>query len=242
MVHVLNVQTGEDLNPPIKFLACRRESRSAPCRQARCSTRRPRTTAAARRTVCTRSISSSEQVRHDRGTQKARRSPAPWRRRSAPTAPSTSRRAAASADNANAVVALDSTALTSKDWFSAGSPFVSAPIVFQCQGKDMVAAASRDGRIYLLDGASLGGADHKTAAREVGAVRREHRRLHARCARDLAGCRRHALDCRPVERLPQSRREVRDDQRRRHDRCDRRRSRSPERRRRLWSLAGCRGT
>src|SRR4029079_1640716 len=63
---------------------------------------------------------------------------------------------------ANAVVAIDAAGLSAKDWFSAATPFVSAPVIFQLGGKDVVAAANRDGRIYLLDATSLGGADHKT--------------------------------------------------------------------------------
>jgi outer membrane protein assembly factor BamB len=64
---------------------------------------------------------------------------------------------------ANAVVSLESKTLAQKDWFSAGaSPFTSNPIVFQYKGKDLVVAANKDGRLYVLDSASLGGADHKT--------------------------------------------------------------------------------
>jgi hypothetical protein len=64
---------------------------------------------------------------------------------------------------ANAVVALEAKTLKQRDWFSAGtSPFTSAPVVFQHKGKDLVVAASRDGRLYVLDSASVGGADHKT--------------------------------------------------------------------------------
>ena len=160
MVHVLNVQTGEDLNPPMQFLPAGRKP-SDPCRRARWSTLRPRTIAAARRTACTRSISRQKSVKSwDAKGAAIAGTVAPTFGTDGTIYVATS---GGSADTANAVVALDSTALTSKDWFSAGSPFVSAPIVFQFQGKDMVAAANRDGRIYLLDGASLGGADHKTA-------------------------------------------------------------------------------
>jgi hypothetical protein len=63
---------------------------------------------------------------------------------------------------ANAVVSLEPKTLKQKDWFSAGTSFTSAPIVFQHKGKDVVVAANKDGRLYLLDSASLGGADHKT--------------------------------------------------------------------------------
>jgi len=63
---------------------------------------------------------------------------------------------------ANAVVALDSKALTQKDWFSTSTPFTSNPVVFQYKGKDLVVAANKDGRLYILDSTSLGGTDHKT--------------------------------------------------------------------------------
>ena len=64
---------------------------------------------------------------------------------------------------ANSIVALTSPALTQKDWFTVdGSPFTSNPIVFQYKGKDLVVAANKDGRLYVIDGASPGGADHKT--------------------------------------------------------------------------------
>jgi outer membrane protein assembly factor BamB len=62
----------------------------------------------------------------------------------------------------NSIVSLHSRTLTLKDSFSPGkTPFTSAPIVFPLRDKDVVAAANKDGRIYLLDGASLGGTDHK---------------------------------------------------------------------------------
>ena len=65
---------------------------------------------------------------------------------------------------ANAIVSLEAKTLAQKDSFSAGaSPFTSNPIVFQYKGKDLVVAANKDGRLYVLDSGSIGGADHKTA-------------------------------------------------------------------------------
>jgi outer membrane protein assembly factor BamB len=65
---------------------------------------------------------------------------------------------------ADAVVALDPLTLKVKDWFQhPGADFVSTPIVFQSKGRDFLAEVAGDGRIFLLDAASLGGADHKTA-------------------------------------------------------------------------------
>jgi outer membrane protein assembly factor BamB len=64
---------------------------------------------------------------------------------------------------ASAVVSLASKTLEQKDWFTTGtSPFTSAPVVFQYKGKDLIVAANKDGRLYVLDSTSLGGADHKT--------------------------------------------------------------------------------
>lgn len=63
----------------------------------------------------------------------------------------------------DAVVALDPKTLEAKDWFTPGkTPFTSSPIAFEHQDKHLIVAANADGRLYLLDAASLGGADHKT--------------------------------------------------------------------------------
>jgi outer membrane protein assembly factor BamB len=63
----------------------------------------------------------------------------------------------------HAVVALDRKTLERKDWFIADdADFNAAPTVIRYKDKDLVAVAANDGRLYLLDGASLGGADHKT--------------------------------------------------------------------------------
>ena len=63
---------------------------------------------------------------------------------------------------ANAVVALDAKTLQPRDWFTSASPFSTSPVAFNQDGRDLVAAAGRDGRLYVLDGTSLGGADHRT--------------------------------------------------------------------------------
>jgi outer membrane protein assembly factor BamB len=63
----------------------------------------------------------------------------------------------------DAVVSLDAKTLKQKDYFTPGrTPFASSPVVFQFRGKDLIVAGNQDGRLYLLDSASLGGADHKT--------------------------------------------------------------------------------
>jgi outer membrane protein assembly factor BamB len=63
---------------------------------------------------------------------------------------------------ANAIVALDATTLQPTDWFTSPSAaFVTTPIVISRNGRDIVAAATRDA-IYLLDAAALGGATHSS--------------------------------------------------------------------------------
>jgi outer membrane protein assembly factor BamB len=70
---------------------------------------------------------------------------------------------AAAGGYANAVVALDPKTLQPKDWFTdASAEVVATPVVFRHNAREIVAAATRDGRILLLDAASLGGANHST--------------------------------------------------------------------------------
>ena len=64
---------------------------------------------------------------------------------------------------ANAIVALDPKTLKPADWFTApNTDFVTTPVVFAVGTRQLVAAATRDGRILVLDTASLGGANHST--------------------------------------------------------------------------------
>ncbi len=69
----------------------------------------------------------------------------------------------ASGGYANAIVSLDARTLQPIDWFSSPSTeFVTTPVVISHTGREIVAAATRDGRILLLDATSLGGANHST--------------------------------------------------------------------------------
>jgi outer membrane protein assembly factor BamB len=71
--------------------------------------------------------------------------------------------AAAGSNDANAVVALEQKTLKPKDWFSPGkSAFTASPVAFRYQGRNLLVAANADGRLYVLDAAALGGADHHT--------------------------------------------------------------------------------
>jgi hypothetical protein len=64
---------------------------------------------------------------------------------------------------ANAIVALDPKTLQLKDWFAhPTAEFVTGPTILRHNDKSIVAAATKDGRILLLDSASLGGSDHAT--------------------------------------------------------------------------------
>ena len=63
----------------------------------------------------------------------------------------------------NAIVALDPKSLQLKDWFAQpGVEFVTGPTVFKHNDRDIVAAATKDGRVLLLNAASLGGTSHST--------------------------------------------------------------------------------
>jgi hypothetical protein len=65
--------------------------------------------------------------------------------------------------HADAIIALDRETLKPKDWFTApGADFNATPVVIRHKDKDLIAATANDGRLYLLDGSSLGGSDHKT--------------------------------------------------------------------------------
>lgn len=65
---------------------------------------------------------------------------------------------------ANAIVALDAKTLQVKDWFTQPSAeFATGPTIVSHNDREVVVAATKDGRVLLLDAQSLGGADHQTA-------------------------------------------------------------------------------
>jgi hypothetical protein len=64
---------------------------------------------------------------------------------------------------ANAIVALDAKTLQLKDWFTQPTTeFVTGPTILRHNDKEIVAAATKDGRVVLLDAKSLGGANHSS--------------------------------------------------------------------------------
>jgi len=70
------------------------------------------------------------------------------------------------------VLALDPKTLEVRDYFTPSGTLPAlkkdveapgvTPAVFQWNGKDVLVVGGRDGRLYLLDGSSLGGSDHHT--------------------------------------------------------------------------------
>src|SRR5260370_15951490 len=70
--------------------------------------------------------------------------------------------AAGTSNYSASVVALESKTLVPKDWYTAKQAFTSSPVVFQYKNKLLLAAATEDGSLHLLDTASLGGTDHQT--------------------------------------------------------------------------------
>ena len=64
---------------------------------------------------------------------------------------------------ANAIVALDPKTLELKDWFTQpNAEFVTGPTILKHNDRDIIAAATKDGRVILLDASALGGSNHAT--------------------------------------------------------------------------------
>jgi outer membrane protein assembly factor BamB len=60
------------------------------------------------------------------------------------------------------LVALKPKTLEQAGAYTADQSFTSTPVVIDYNDKDLLAVTSKDGRIHLLDGTNLGGADHRT--------------------------------------------------------------------------------
>jgi len=67
-------------------------------------------------------------------------------------------------DNANSIVSLEPKTLKVKASYNGGAEFTSSPVVFDHKGRTMIAAATKDGRIHLVDGSNVGAAVASTAA------------------------------------------------------------------------------
>ncbi|MDQ3070373.1 MAG: hypothetical protein M3R55_11690 [Acidobacteriota bacterium] len=83
--------------------------------------------------------------------------------------------------------------MTIKDWFTRpGVESVTAPVIIQQNGTDIVVAATRHGRIVLLDAAALGGADHATPLAASARLTSGAATFFSAHSSDMAG-QRHAL-------------------------------------------------
>jgi outer membrane protein assembly factor BamB len=65
------------------------------------------------------------------------------------------------------LVALDSKTLVAGASYDAGVPFATAPVIFEYKSKPMVAAASKDGVVHLIDPSAMPNALAKSAAGEA---------------------------------------------------------------------------
>src|SRR5690349_19847614 len=65
-----------------------------------------------------------------------------------------------SSEYANSIVALDGATMKLKDWLRQDSAFTSMPVVFT-EGDRTYVAATSGRRLYVVDAASLGGANHR---------------------------------------------------------------------------------
>ena len=164
MVHALNPQTGEDVNPPAKFTGGAARIAGAVFIDNVVYAAVVETCGS----VAQRRLRGRPDRQQEHGDELGREGRAHRRRRSVrpsrPTAPSMWRPASrpATRPSRNAIVALDPRTLNAKDWFTATTPFTSSPIVFTQGGQTLVAASNADGSVYVLDAASLGGSEHKT--------------------------------------------------------------------------------
>jgi hypothetical protein len=156
MVHMLNPQTGEDLTPAVKFLA--------PNAKVSGTVLVDNVLYAATTDNCAGVPNGVWAV--DLGSEA--KTITSWATKggnitgtAGPTIGIDGTVFAATADGD--LVGLRAKSLAPKDSFTASLfGFMSEPVVFQSRDRQIVLVASRDGSLYALDGASLGGADHKT--------------------------------------------------------------------------------
>ena len=179
MLHVLGLPSGKDIQKPAPFLPANARW-SDPVAVGTTLYAATSATAAARRTACGRSISTARQSRSCRGRRNGGSVVGAVAFASDGTLIAAIGPGQATGDGkANAIVALDPKTLQLKDWFTQPTAeFVTGPTIFRHDDTDIVAAATKDGRVLLLDAASLGGANHATplAASKPFARRRRRRR------------------------------------------------------------------
>lgn len=70
----------------------------------------------------------------------------------------------------DSILALSPKDLKVKQYFTAPGLGSVTPVAFAWKGKELVVAAGKNGRLYLLDQQSLGGTDHKTALYDTASL------------------------------------------------------------------------
>jgi hypothetical protein len=164
LLHTLNPQTGDDMTPPVKFLPPNAKAAGAILIDT--------TMYASTRDGCGSTANGVYAV----DLESAAKTVTHWESKGGSVVGSAgvtfgtdgniyvaTDGGAAGSNDANAIVALDPKTLDARDWFSPGpTPFTASPVAFNYKGKDLIVAANADGRLYLLEAGSLGGADHRT--------------------------------------------------------------------------------
>ena len=164
-LHTLNPQTGDDLTPPVKFLPANAKAIGAVLIDPILYVATRDGCGSAPNGVYAIDLSSNPKrvTQWDARGANVVGTAGPTFGTDGSVFVATDGGAAADSNDANAVVALDRQTLKAKDWFSPGkTAFAASPVAFQYKGKHLIVAANTDGRIYVLDAASLGGADHRT--------------------------------------------------------------------------------
>ena len=227
MLHTLGASNGPDQVPPVAFLPPSARPSALIWVDGMVYTSTSNECGAAPNAVWALDLTTSDR-NQSCGRPVARTSPARPDRRSAPrrslrraecqSAADRYERSTADTPDGDAVVVLDGHTLRVKDWFSAaGADFNTSPIVIREKDRELIAAAGNDGRLYLLDGKSVGGGDHKTPLFVTPKYTGRRRRRRAR----HLGERRHTLDSRACRRRRSGERAI-DRERRDTQRRDRR--------------------
>jgi hypothetical protein len=165
LLHTLNPQTGDDLTPPVKFLPPNAKATGAVLVEPILYVATRDGCGSAPNGVYAIDLSSAAKTvtRWEAAGANIAGAAGPTFGTDGSLFVATDGGAAASSTDANAVIALDRQTLKPKDWFSPGKAgFVASPVAFEFKGKHLIVAANADGRVYVLDASSLGGADHRT--------------------------------------------------------------------------------
>jgi outer membrane protein assembly factor BamB len=165
LLHTLNPQTGDDLTPPIKFLPPHAKAVGSILIESMLYVAtRDGCGSAANGVYAVDLGSDAKTVTHwDAHDANVAGTAGPTFGTDGNIYVATDGAPSSASNDANAVVALEPQTLRPKDWFSPGkSAFTASPVAFQYKTRHLIVAANIDGRLYVLDAASLGGSDHRT--------------------------------------------------------------------------------